>query len=125
MADSEKEILEILRKIHDRLVPISTCFQGQYEEIQRQRFGSKLEDLEALLTTPERRKVFSLLFSPRRLSQTDIAREAGTTQPTVSRFISMLLKRGFIERKKDETGTITYEDKFNLRKLMEAQNERD
>ena len=124
MTDSEG-ILEVLRNIHDLLVPISACFEEQYEEIQRQRFGSKLEELEVLLTTSQRRDIFPLLFDPRRLSQVDIAKEVGTTQSTVSRFISTLLKCGLIERSKDETGTATYEDKFNLKRLVEAQNERD
>lgn len=124
MTDSE-EILEVLKKLHDLLVPISACFEEQYEEIQRQRFGPKLEEVEALLTTSKRRKILPLLFDPGRLSQVDIAKEAGTTQATVSRFISALLKRGLIEQTKDETGTVAYEDKFNLKRLMEAQNERD
>jgi len=124
MTGSE-EILEVLRNIHDLLVPISACFEEQYEKIQRQRFGSKLEELEMLLTTSQRRDIFPLLFDPRRLSQVDIAKEVGTTQSTVSRFISTLLKCGLIERTKDETGTVTYEDKFNLKRLVEAQNERD
>jgi len=118
MADSE-EILEVLRNIHDLLVPISACFEKRYKKIQSQRFGSKLEELEALLTTSKRRKIFPLLFDPQRLSQVGIAKEAGTTQATVSRFISALLKRDLIEQTKDETGTVLYVDKFNLVGLME------
>lgn len=118
MADSE-EILEILRNIHDLLVPISTCFEEQSEEIQRRRFGPKFKELEALLTTELRRNIFPLLFDPRHLSQVDIAKEAGTTQATVSRFISALLKRDLIEQAKDETGTVICVDKFNLVGLME------
>ena len=124
MADSE-EILEILKNIHSLLVPISACFEKQYEEIQSQRFESKLKELEVLLTTSQRRNIFPLLFDPRSLSQVDIAKEAGTTQPTVSRFIGMLLEHSLIEQTRDETGAVTYKDRFNLRELMEAQNERD
>ena len=119
MTDSEKEFLEVSRRIRDLLVPISAYFEEQLAEIQCQRFGAKLEELEALLTTDLRRSIFPLLFDLQRLSQVDIAKEAGTTQATVSRFISALLKRDLIEQTKDETGTVVYVDKFNLVGLME------
>ncbi len=124
MANSE-EILEVLGKIHDLLVPISACFQEQYKDIQRQRFKEKLEELETLLTTDKRRRIFPLLFDSRRLSQIDIAKEAETTQPTVSRFVNTLLKRDLIEPTKDNTGTIVYRDKYDLVKLMEMSNEQE
>lgn len=124
MTDS-KGILEVLGNIRDLLVPISACFEDQYKEIQRQQLGSKLEELEALLATSQRRNIFPLLFDPRPLSQVDIAKEARTTQSTVSRFISALLEHGLIEQTRDETGAVIYKDRFSLRKLMEAQNERD
>lgn len=121
MTDSE-EILELLRKIHDLLVPVSAYFEEQFAKTQRQRLGVKLEEFETLLT-PVRRDIFPLLFDSRHPSQVEIAKEANTTQPTVSRFINALLERGLIEQTKDKTGTVIYEDKFNLRKLMEARSE--
>ena len=123
MTDSDKEILELLRSIHDLLVPISAYFKERYAETQHQRSGAKLKELEALLTY-ERRNVFPLLFDPRRLSQVQIAKETNITQPTVSRFISALLEHGLIEKATDETGTVIYKDKYNLRHLMETLNER-
>lgn len=119
MTGSDEEILEVLKKVHDLLVPISACFEEQFAEIQRQRFGAKFEELAALLT-PVRRAIFPLLFDSRHLSQVEIAKEANTTQPTVSRFVSELLEHGLIEQTKDETGTTVYEDKFGLRGFMEA-----
>jgi len=119
MTDSEKEFLEVLRRIRDLLVPISAYFGEQLAEIQRQRFGAKLEELEALLTTDLRRNIFPLLFDPQHLSQTAIAKETDTTQPTVSRFINVLLEHDLIGQAKDETGTVVYVDKFDLVGLME------
>lgn len=124
MTDSRDDILEALREIRDLLVPISAYFEKQYAEIQRQQSEEKLKELEALLTTDKRRNIFPLLLDPRHLSQAEIAKKAETTQPTVSRFIKALLERGLIEETEDETGTMIYEDKFNLRKLMEARNDR-
>ena len=119
----ENEVLEVLRKIHDLLVPISVCFEEQYREIQREQLGAKLEELESLLTTSKRRKIFPYLFDSRCLSQVDIAKEAETTQATVSRFISVLLERGFIEQTRSEMGAVTYVDKFDLHKLVEVGDE--
>lgn len=119
MTDSSSDILKVLKEVRDLLVPISACFQEQYAEIQRQRSGEKLEELEVLLT-PVRRRILPLLFDSRHLSQVEIAKEAKTTQPTVSRFISELLERGLIEQTKDEAGTTVYEDTLGLRRLMEA-----
>jgi DNA-binding MarR family transcriptional regulator len=124
VTDSSDDILKVLREMRDLLVPISACFEEQFAEIQRQQLGTKLEELEALLTTDERRNVFPLLFDPSHLSQTAIAKEAGTTQPTVSRFVKLLLDRDLIDESEDETGTQgLYVDKFNLVRLMEGANE--
>ena len=119
MTDSNKEILEVLRNMRDLLVPISACFDERLTEIHRQRAREKLEELEALLTDT-RRKILPLLFDPRHLSQVAIAKDAKTTQPTVSRFINLLLERGLIDQIEDETGTqVIYVDKFNLVNLVE------
>ena len=88
------------------------------ERIDRE-YKEKLEELEALLTTDERRNVFPLLFDLRHLSQAAIAKETDTTQPTVSRFINLLLEHDLIGQAKDETGTVVYVDKFDLVGLME------
>lgn len=119
MTDSEKEFLEVFRRIRDLLVPISAYFEERLAEIQRQQFEVKLEELEALLTTDLRRKIFPLLFDLRHLSQAVIAKKTDTTQPTVSRFINLLLEHDLIGQAKDETGTVVYVDKFNLVGLME------
>lgn len=122
---TSEEILEVLRNIHDLLIPISACFEQQYEEIQRQQSGSKLKELEMLLTTSQRRRVFPLLFDTRPLSQVDIAKEAGTTQPTVSRLIRALLERGLIGQTRGQTGAVTYTDKFGLKRLVDVHNDQD
>lgn len=120
---NENEVLILLRQIHDLLVPISACYEEQYEEIRRQRYEAKLEELESLLTTSKRRRIFACLFDERGLSQADIAKEAGTTQATVSRFVSVLVEHGFIEQVRGQTGTITYVDKHELHKRVEVSDE--
>ena len=120
----EHEVLILLGRIHDLLVPISACYQEQYRGIQRQRFEEKLEELESLLTTSKRRRIFSYLFDARGLSQADIAKEAGTTQATVSRFVSVLVEHDFVEQATDQAGTITYVDKHGLHELVEVGDER-
>lgn len=123
MVDSNGEILQALKEIHDLLVPVSACFEDQYKEILQQQSEVRFRELEPFLTA-QRRLIFPLLFDSPPLSQVQIAEEANTTQPTVSRFINALLKHDLIDQAKDETGTVVYEDKFNLAKRMEDANER-
>jgi len=123
MVDSNSEIVELLKGIRDLLVPVSAYYEDQYREILERQSEVRFRELETLLTA-QRRLIFPLLFDSRRLSQAQIAKEANTTQPTVSRFINALLERDLIDQVRDETGTVTYKDKFNLAKRMEDANER-
>ena len=124
MTHSTDDIRPLLEEIRDLLEPISACFEDEYRELQLQRTEAKHEELEEMLT-PTRRLIHALLFDPRRLSQQAIADEAGTTQPTVSRFVSALLERGLIEQTKDRNGNIVYQDPLGLRKLAERAGEYD
>ena len=114
----DDQVLEVLREIHRLLVPISACFEDRHKEVIKQQSETKFKELEPLLTD-QRRLIFPLLFDSRHLSQVQIAEEANTTQPTVSRFISALLEQDLIDQGKDETGTVVYKDKFNLAKRMQ------
>ena len=80
MDGSTDEVLGVLREIRDTLNRIYICFEDEYIEIQRQRFGEKVKTLESLLKTESRKKIFPLLFDKTYLSQTDIAEAAGVTQ---------------------------------------------
>ena len=118
MSTDNDELLKVLDEIRNLLIPISTCFEEQYLEIQRQKMGEKYETFKAMLS-PIRRKIFPLLFDRRRLSQVEIASEVNTSQPTVSRFISLLQEQDFIEPIKDEYGnTISYRDKYGFIKQL-------
>jgi len=118
MNANDDELLKTVKEIRDLLIPISACFEDQYLEIQRQKLGEKIETFEAMLT-PIRSEIFPLLFDPRRLSQVEIADEVNTSQPTVSRFVSILLKEDLIEQIEDNNGNILYQDKYNLVKMLQ------
>jgi DNA-binding MarR family transcriptional regulator len=117
MSTNDDELLEVAKEIRDILSRIYVCFEDQYLEIQRKKAGEKLKALEAILTTPARRKIYSLLFDPRNLSQTEIAKEVQVSQPTVSLFVKELLGQDLIEQVKGENGSV-YRDKYDLTKLV-------
>jgi CRP-like cAMP-binding protein len=120
---NQNEMMDILESIHELLVPISACFMDQYQEIQKRQVGAKLAHLRSLLNTAVRRRVFPYLFDPRGLSQVEIANEADTTQATVSRLISLLLREGFIDQKSGDGGPAEYVDTYDLRRLIEVADE--
>jgi hypothetical protein len=117
MSANNDELLETAREIRDLLARIYACFEGQYLEIQKQKLGKRLEIFKAMLT-PIRKKIYPLLFDPRHLSQVEIAKEASTSQPNVSKFVSALIDQDLIEQTKNSDGTITYHDKYDLVKLL-------
>lgn len=121
-AKSEEQMLVLLQEIRDLLKPISACHEEQYQELQTQQTKAKIEALKPLLTSV-RQKIFRLLFNSKHLSQVEIAQKAGTTQPTVSRFISMLMDLEIIEPDEDDKGNIFYKDKYNLANNPEVLNE--
>lgn len=121
-AKLNNEILTVLKQIKELLVPISACFEDQYLKIQTQKAGEKLEALNKLLNSETRRQIFLLLFDRGGINQVEIAKKANTTQPTVSRLISTLLKEGLIELVKDGSGTTIYNDKHDLLRIIQHQN---
>jgi predicted transcriptional regulator len=116
MSTGNDELLEVAKEIRDLLSRIYVCFEDQYLDIQRQKAGEKLQAFEDLMT-PVRRKIYPLLFDSRHLSQVEIANAVNTSQPTVSRFVSLLIDQGIIEQVEDEHG-IKYVDKFDFIKLL-------
>jgi DNA-directed RNA polymerase specialized sigma subunit len=119
---TEEQMLALLQEIRDLLKPISACHEEQYQELQTQQTKAKIEALKPLLTSV-RQKIFRLLFDSKHLSQVEIAKKAGTTQPTVSRFISMLMDMEIIEPDEDDNGNVFYKDKYNLANNPEVLNE--
>ncbi len=120
MPDPTDDIVALLTEVRSLLVPISACFEEPFAQICRRR--EKLKVLQALLTENTRR-IYPLLFDPRRLAQADIAKEAGVTQPTVSKFLKRLRESGLVEEGEDDAGATFYRDKFALTTLMEESND--
>lgn len=119
---TEEQILVLLQEIRDLLKPISACHEEQYQKLLSQQTKAKIEVLKPLLTSV-RQKIFPLLFDSKPWSQVEIAQMAGTTQPTVSRFISTLMDLELIEPTEDDKGNIFYKDKYNLANRLEVLNE--
>lgn len=118
MRDEEDNIQALLADIRDLLVPISGCFRLRYEQIQREQ--AEFEEFAESLT-PVRRKVYPLLFDPRNLTQTEIAREVDANPSTVHRFVRALLERRWIEE--DVSGEARYREKLPFRHMMEVEND--
>lgn len=117
MGTDNDELLEVAKEIRELLSRIYVCFEDQYFEIQKKKAGEKLKALKAVLTTPERKRIYPLLFDPRNLSQAEIAKEAQVTRPAVTQFVSLLLEQGLIEQDK-RNGRFIYYDKDGLAKLL-------
>lgn len=111
-----EKVVSLLTEIRDLLVPISASFEKEY-------IGTRIDELDSLLSTETKRRIYALLFDNRKLSQTAIAKEAKTTQPTVSRLITSLLEASLIEKHTDENGQDFYQDKYNLSEKLEAKND--
>jgi DNA-directed RNA polymerase specialized sigma subunit len=117
MDEPKNETLEVLTEIRNTLNCIYACFEEQYLEIQKRKYGDKVQALEAILTDP-RRKIFPLLFDERHLSQGEIAKTVGVSRQAVSQFISLLIKYEIIEQH-SKVNKIIYNDKYNLIKLVQ------
>jgi predicted XRE-type DNA-binding protein len=117
MDEPKGEVLEVLAEIRDTLNRIYTCFEDEYLEIQKRKYGEKVKAFEAMLTDV-RRKIFPLLFDKRHLSQVEIAQAVGISQPAVSKFVSLLIENDIIEQI-EEADKIIYRDKYDLIKLVQ------
>jgi len=121
MSTDSDELLRVLYEIRDLLVPISACFEDKYSAVQRK--AKKVESFKATLT-PVRQRIYPLLFDARHLSQIEIAKEVDTTQPTVSKFVNMLLEQGLIGQFNNEDGMATYQDKYSLLDVLQNMEEK-
>jgi DNA-directed RNA polymerase specialized sigma subunit len=111
MDGQQDNIYSVLVEIRDTLNRIFICFEDRYKEIQINKFNEMLEK-------DPRKTIFPLLFDKRRLSQTQIADLAHTSQSTVSRFLTELIDNNLIEQD-EENGKAVYRDKYNLLKLIQ------
>ncbi len=110
---NDQEVLALLHEIRDLLTQIAVCYEDQYAEIQQRRQEQKLEEFYALMT-PIRWRILPLIFDPANLLQDQIAEKVGTSQPTVSKFITALSSADLIDQEKDADGNTVYVDKYNL-----------
>ncbi len=118
MSTNSDEVLEVLREIRDIVSRIYVCFEDEYLTAQERKTGQRLQTLRDMLTD-ERKKVFPLLFDIPRLTQTEIARQAGITQSNVSKFIRALIDQELIEQIRHQDGSVTYRDKYDLVRLLQ------
>jgi DNA-directed RNA polymerase specialized sigma subunit len=117
MDNPNDEILEILSEIRDTLNRIYYCFEDEYLEVQKRKYGEKVKAFEAMLTDA-RKRIFPLLFDTRQLSQGNIAKTVGISQPAVSQFVKLLIDNDLIEQV-NENNRILYKDKYDLIKLIQ------
>ncbi len=115
MVIQQNPVLDVLNEIKELLIPISAHFEAEY-------IGTKQKQLESILSTDVKKKIYSLLFDTRKLSQSDIAKEANTTQPSVSRLIASLLETKLIAKDKDEAGKEYFIEKFSFATQLETKN---
>jgi predicted XRE-type DNA-binding protein len=117
MDEPKGEVLEVLVEIRDTLNRIYACFEDEYLEIQKRKYGEKVKAFEAMLTDV-RKKIFPLLFDQKQLSQGEIAKVVGISQPAVSQFVKLLIENDLIEQV-DKADKIIYRDKYDLIKLIQ------
>jgi DNA-binding MarR family transcriptional regulator len=115
MIESEESAIKLLAEIRELLIPIAAHFEQEYA-------GTKRKQLEELLSTETKQKIFLLLFNVQNLPQTEIAKLTNTTQPTVSRLITSLLDAELIGKGVDENGKDYYIDKYGLSRKVEIKN---
>lgn len=118
MSTNDDELLEVAKEIRDILARIYVCFEDQYLEIQRKKAGERLKLLKDALTTPVRKNIYSLLFDPRGLSQTEIGREVKVSRQAVGQFVDILVNQDLIEQVQSRNGKASYRDKYDLAKLL-------
>jgi len=117
MASENDELLGVVKEMRDILLKIFECYEEQYLEIQRRKFGEKHDAFKKLLT-PIRRKIFPLFFDPRELSQTSIANEVNTSKQNVNNFIALLLETDLVSKVVEKDGKVVYQDKYRLMNLL-------
>jgi DNA-binding transcriptional ArsR family regulator len=116
MDEPRDEALKVLIEIRDTLNRIYICFEDQYLEIQKRKYGEKVKAFQGMLTDA-RKIIFPLLFDQSHLSQGEIARATGISQQAVSQFIILLIKNDLIEQF-EQGGKTIYRDKYDLIKLL-------
>jgi predicted HTH transcriptional regulator len=115
MDEFEQEVLDLLRDIRELLVPIGQNARQQFLKDKRQLVRDVL--------TENNKRIFPLLVDSRRLTQDRIAKEAGVSQATVSRFISELKKRNLIVEEKDSNLNTRFIDHWQILNLIEGDDD--
>lgn len=114
MQEYEREIVGILREIRAILEPISANHRDQFLRDRKQLIRG--------IMTPTNRRILPLLLDPRRLTQERIAKEAGVSQATVSRFIAELKQRNLVVEEKDTNLNSRFVDKWKILQLLETED---
>jgi DNA-binding transcriptional ArsR family regulator len=109
-------VVELLMEIRDLLIPISHAYADEYEEAMRRDrvLQEKQSILDGLGSTAARRRVFELLFDEERLTQADIARYVGISQPAVSQFVSALYDNDLVDSYTNDRGEVRARNKYDI-----------
>ena len=109
-------VVELLIEIRDLLMPISHAFADEYEDAMRREriLQEKQSILDGLASTAARRRVFALLFDEERLSQADIARSIGISQPAVSQFVRALHDNDLVDSYTNDHGEVRLRNKYDI-----------
>jgi hypothetical protein len=89
------EDTQLLRDIHDMLIPIHDHFVDEYQGRQAARLDAKREKLRDLLSTPTRKKAWQLADGTR--SQRQISKQAALDEGATSKFFKQLRDLGAID----------------------------
>jgi hypothetical protein len=86
--DMQVEIRDLLREIRDLLLPVADAHRDEYDRRQAERDAARAEAIKSIISTPKRKKAWSLLDGSR--NQTALARDAGMDKAGASRFLKIL-----------------------------------
>lgn len=99
MTENEREIVELLGQIRDLLIPISSHYQPEYEEKQRQLREGLKDVLRQLAVGNRSRESCALMDGSR--SQSEISQTTGIDKGNLSRLVSRLHNEGLLTTDSD------------------------
>jgi len=106
MTDHESRTLEVLTSIDETLAKLFVCFEDQYDLAVAKRREKKISYLKSILSE-KRKEILKLLIDQPELSQMEISRQLGVSQPAVSKFLVLLTENGIMSIGPDGKRSIT------------------
>ena len=90
MSDYNAETIEVLNKINNTLNKIFICFEDKYNHVLQKKREEKIKYVAGIITE-KRKKIYKLILDHPELSQSEISKKVGVSQPAVSTFINLLI----------------------------------